>query len=260
MPGIVTGPRPRPKQVPGLPAEGPAFQRLLLAWYRRHRRRLPWRGVRDPYAVLVSEIMLQQTQVARVIDYWPRFLARYPTLEDLAAAPADAVRESWAGLGYYARARNLHAAAKVMVAELAARVPHEVAELRKLPGIGRYTAGAVASLAYGADVPAVDTNAARVLARVFGVRGRKGKARRERRLWAIAAALVPQGKSADWNQALMDLGATYCTARAPRCPLCPVRRSCGLVRRSGDRQSAWIARKAGGRRGRARVGTRAGVS
>jgi len=260
MPAIVTGPGPRPKRVPGLPAEGPAFQRLLLAWYRRHRRRLPWRGVRDPYAVLVSEIMLQQTQVTRVVDYWQRFLARYPTLEDLAAAPADTVRESWAGLGYYARARNLHAAAKVMVAELGARVPHEVAELRKLPGIGRYTAGAVASLAYGADVPAVDTNAARVLARVFGVRGRKGKARRERRLWTIAAALVPRGKSADWNQALMDLGATYCTARAPRCPLCPVRRSCGLVRRNGDRQGAWIARKAGGRRGRARVGTRAGIA
>ena len=259
MPPIVTGPRPRPKQVPGLPAEGPAFQRLLLAWYRRHRRRLPWRGVRDPYAVLVSEIMLQQTQVARVIDYWPRFLARYPTLEDLAAAPADAVRESWAGLGYYARARNLHAAAKVMVAERPARVPYEVAELRKLPGIGRYTAGAVASLAYGADVPAVDTNAARVLARVFGVRGRKGKARRERRLWTIAAALVPRGESADWNQALMDLGASYCAARAPRCPLCPVRRSCALARRSGDRRAALPARKAGGRRGGARGGTGAGA-
>jgi endonuclease III len=173
---------------------GPAFQRLLLAWYRCHRRQLPWRGVRDPYAVLVSEIMLQQTQVSRVIDYWPRFLARYPTVEDLAAAPPDAVRESWAGLGYYARARNLHAAARVMVAELAARVPSEVDDLRKLPGIGRYTAGAVASLAYGADVPAVDTNAARVLARVFAVRGRKGEARRERRLWTIAAALVPRGR------------------------------------------------------------------
>jgi A/G-specific adenine glycosylase len=259
MPTIVTGSRPRPKQAAAPPAEGPAFQRLLLAWYRRHRRRLPWRGVRDPYAVLVSEIMLQQTQVARVIDYWPRFLARYPTLEDLAAAPAGAVRESWTGLGYYARARNLHAAARVMVAELAARVPREVAELRKLPGIGRYTAGAVASLAYGADVPAVDTNAARVLARVFGVRGQKGKARRERRLWTIATALVPRGRSADWNQALMDLGAMYCTARSPRCPLCPVRRHCALAWRSRDHSAAMLARKAGGRRDRARGGTRAGA-
>ncbi len=257
MPTIVTGPRPRPKQGPLPPAGGPAFQRLLLAWYRRHRRRLPWRGVRDPYAVLVSEIMLQQTQVARVMDYWPRFLARYPTVEDLAAAPADAVRESWAGLGYYARAKNLHAAAKLMVAELAARVPREVEELRKLPGIGRYTAGAVASLAYGADVPAVDTNAARVLARVFAVRGQKGAARRERRLWTIAAALVPHGKSADWNQALMDLGATYCTARSPRCPRCPVRRSCALARRSRGRSAVLVARKAERRRGRARGGMRA---
>jgi A/G-specific adenine glycosylase len=233
------------------------FQRLLLAWYRRHRRQLPWRGVRDPYAVLVSEIMLQQTQVSRVIDYWPRFLARYPTVEDLAAAPPDAVRESWAGLGYYARARNLHAAAKVMVAELAARVPSEVDELRKLPGIGRYTAGAIASLAYGADVPAVDTNAARVLARVFAVRGRKGEARRERRLWTIAAALVPRGQSADWNQALMDIGAIYCVARAPRCPLCPVRRSCSLARRHDAAAAALAARKADRRRDRARGRTRA---
>ena len=213
--------------------------------------------MRDPYAVLVSEIMLQQTQVSRVIDYWPRFLARYPTVEDLAAASPDAVRESWAGLGYYARARNLHAAAKVMVADLAARVPSAVDELRKLPGIGRYTAGAVASMAYGADVPAVDTNAARVLARVFAVRGRKGEARRERRLWTIAAALVPRGRSADWNQALMDLGAIYCIARAPRCPLCPVRRSCSLAKRPGA--AVLAARKADRRRGPARGRMRAGV-
>jgi A/G-specific adenine glycosylase len=205
----------------------------------------------------VSEIMLQQTQVARVVAYWPRFLARYPTVADLAAASPDAVRESWAGLGYYARARNLHAAAKVMVAELAARVPSDVGELRKLPGIGRYTAGAVASLAYGADVPAVDTNAARVLARVFAVRGRKGEARRERKLWTIAAALVPRGQSADWNQALMDLGAIYCVARSPRCPLCPVRRSCSLARRRGAAADVHAARKADGRRGRARGRMRA---
>jgi len=202
------------------------FRRRLLGWYTRHRRTLPWRGVQDPYSVLVSEIMLQQTQVSRVLHFYPRFLARYPTLEDLAAAPADAVRESWSGLGYYARARNLHAAAQAIVADRGGRVPRRVEDLRRLPGIGRYTAGAVASLAFGEPVPAVDTNAARVLARAFGVRGRKGNARRERRLWSLAARLVPLARAADWNQALMDLGATVCTARTPRCPRCPVRRVC----------------------------------
>src|SRR5437870_10575603 len=219
MASIVTGRRPGPK--PLLPAGALPFRRRLLSWYARHRRRLPWRGVRDPYVVLVSEIMLQQTQVARVLEFYPRFLARYPTLEDLAAAPADAVRESWDGLGYYARARNLHAAARAVVKKLGGRLPRRAEELRALPGIGRYTAGAVASLAFGADVPAVDTNAARVLTRVFGWR-RSNRARSGRRLWAVAAALVPRGRSADWNQALMDLGATICTARVPRCARCPV--------------------------------------
>jgi A/G-specific adenine glycosylase len=189
--------------------------------------------VRDPYAVLVSEIMLQQTQAARVLEFYPRFLARYPTLEDLAAAPADAVRESWDGLGYYARARNLHAAARAVVKNLGGQLPRRAEELRALPGIGRYTAGAVASLAFGADVPAVDTNAARVLARVFGMRRRPKSARQERRVWALAAALVPRGRSADWNQALMDLGATYCVARRPRCGMCPVRRHCAVGERLG---------------------------
>ena len=213
-----------------LPAHAMRFRRRLLRWYARSQRRLPWRGIRDPYAVLVSEMMLQQTQVSRVLDFYPRFLQRYPTLEDLAAAPADAVRESWAGLGYYARARNLHAAACHVAEHCGGRLPDRPEELRRLPGVGRYTAGAVASLAFGADVAAVDTNAARVLARVFRVRGRKGTARRERRLWALATALVPRGRSADWNQALMELGATICTARAPRCPACPVRPVCATTR------------------------------
>src|SRR5437870_4276483 len=216
MASIVTRRRTGPKRL--LPAGALPFRRRLLSWYGRHRRRLPWRGVRDPYAVLVSEIMLQQTQVARVLDFYPRFLARYPTLEDLAAAPDDAVRESWEGLGYYARARNLHAAARHVVTHLGGRLPAVEAELRKLPGIGRYTAGAVASLAFGADVPAVDTNASRVLARVFAVRGAPKAAPRERRIWDLATGLVPRGRSAEWNQALMDLGARYCTARAPGCP------------------------------------------
>lgn len=192
---------------------------------------LPWRGSQDPYAVLVSEIMLQQTQVVRVAEYFPRFLAAYPTLEDLAAAPADAVRESWAGLGYYARARNLHAAAQHVVAELGGVFPAEVDELRRLPGIGRYTAAAVSSLAFGRDVATVDTNIDRVLGRVFRVRGAAKSSRRAKRIWAIAESLVPRRRSSDWNQALMDLGATICIARAPRCGGCPVTAVCATSRR-----------------------------
>ncbi len=170
--------------------------------------------------------MLQQTQVARVAEFYPRFLARYPTLEDLAAASVDAVRESWQGLGYYARARSLHAAARHVVAVHGGRLPRTREDLGRLPGIGRYTAGAVASLAFGAPVPAVDTNVARVLRRVFALRGRPKSAAHGRRLWSVAASLVPRRRAADWNQALMDLGATICTARTPKCPACPVRSEC----------------------------------
>src|SRR3989454_5634673 len=191
MASMVPGRPPGPNLL--LPPVALPSRRRLLSGYARHRRHLPWRGVRDPYAVLVSEIMLQQTQVARVMEFYPRFLARYPTLEDLAAAPADAVRESWDGLGYYARARNLHAAARAVVKKLGGRLPRRAEDLRALPGIGRYTAGAVASLAYGGDVPAVDTNAARVLARVFGMRGQRKSARRERRGWGRAALRPPRG-------------------------------------------------------------------
>ena len=208
-------------------ARGPAFRRRLLGWYTRHARTLPWRGERSPYAVLVSEIMLQQTQVARVLEYYPRFLARYPTIEDLAAASDDAVRESWQGLGYYARARNLHATARCVVADHDGLLPSAPEALRQLPGIGRYTAGAVASLAYGARVPAVDTNATRVIGRVFGLRN---GASRTRRIWALAAGLVAPGRPEDLNQALMDLGATVCVARRPRCGGCPVRTVCASYR------------------------------
>ena len=209
-----------------LPENARRFRRLLLAWYGRHRRPLPWRETRDPYAILVSEIMLQQTQVARVEGYWTRFVRRYPTVQDLASASADAVRESWAGLGYYARARNLHATAKAVVRDHGGVFPAEPATLGRLPGIGRYTAAAVASIAFGADVGTVDTNVARVLGRVFRLRGAAKSADRARRTWRLAHALVPHGEAGDWNQALMDLGATVCTARAPRCEACPVRAAC----------------------------------
>ena len=211
-----------------LPANARAFRRRLLAWYARHRRPLPWRETRDPYAILVSEIMLQQTQVARVEEYWTRFLRRYPTVDALASASADAVHESWAGLGYYARARNLHAAAQQVARDHAGTFPPDPDELRRLPGIGRYTANAVASIAFGADVGTVDTNIARVLARAFRIPGPKKSARRARRTWHLVDALVPRGRAGDWNQALMDLGATICTARAPRCPQCPVRTTCAV--------------------------------
>ena len=224
-PSVARGGRGRERR-PQLTPLARAFRRRLLGWYGRHRRTLPWRGAGDPYHVLVSEIMLQQTQVSRVVDYYPRFLARYPTLADLAAAPEDDVRGSWAGLGYYARARNLHAAARHVVREHGGELPRDPGVLVRLPGIGRYTAGAVASLAFGADVPAVDTNAERVIGRVFRVRGPRKSARRTARLWALAATLVPRGRSSDWNQALMDLGATICVARAPRCPACPVKTVC----------------------------------
>jgi A/G-specific adenine glycosylase len=214
--------RARERRRRALSSRGAAFRRRLLRWYTRHQRTLPWRGIGDPYKVLVSEIMLQQTQVSRVTEFYDRFLQRYPTLEDLAAAPADHVRDSWEGLGYYARARNLHATARQVVRHHDGAFPSDPEALRALPGIGRYTAGAVASFAFGKNVAAVDTNAERVLGRVFGVRGPKKSAGRAKRLWAIAESLVVSGRSSDLNQALMDLGATICTARSPRCAGCPV--------------------------------------
>ena len=216
--------RAKPARRPALPPSALPFRRRLLRWYARHQRTLPWRGVRDPYAILVSEVMLQQTQVIRVQEFYTRFVGRYPTVEDLAAAPSEAVHDSWAGLGYYARARNLHAAAKRIVDDHGGTFPAEPAVLRTLPGIGRYTAAAVASFAFDADVATVDTNIERVLTRVFRLRGPTRT--RERRLWELAQALVPKGRSSDWNQALMDLGATTCIARSPRCDRCPVAPVC----------------------------------
>ncbi len=168
--------------------------------------------------------MLQQTQVKRVLEFYPRFLARYPTAEDLADAAPSAVREAWEGLGYYRRAGNLQRAAREVAERHGGRFPETPEELVRLPGVGRYTAGAVASFAFGADAPILDTNAARVLTRVFGAgRRRRG---REARLWAIAQAAVPPGRSYPFNQGIMDLGATICLARHPACSDCPVRRVC----------------------------------
>jgi A/G-specific adenine glycosylase len=225
----------RERKVPPSPAAR-RFRTALLRWYARAQRPLPWRGTADPWGVLVSEIMLQQTQVVRVQEYWTRFMARYPTVEELASSSFDEVRGHWAGLGYYARARNLHATAQAVVADHGGRLPDDPSLLRRLPGIGRYTAHAVASLAFGRDVATVDTNIDRVLGRVFALRAQPRTSARARRVWAIAASLVPRGRSSDWNQALMDLGATICVARRPRCAGCPVRRACRTAARRGKRR------------------------
>ncbi len=201
----------------------PQFSRALRAWFKRNGRALPWRETRDPYRVLVSEAMLQQTQVARVLDYYDRFLKRFPTMAALAKASPKRVRESWEGLGYYARARNLHALSR-QVDEL----PRDTDALRGLPGIGRYTAGAVASFAYEQREALIDTNVARVLRRVFAPRADFKTTRGQKKLWSIAESILPAGGKATWshNQALMELGALVCTARIAHCKKCPVRSYC----------------------------------
>ena len=216
-----------PKSTPRTPAAARRFRRRLLAWFARDGRDLPWRRTRNPYRVLVSEVMLQQTQVTRVAEFYPRFLATFPTIERLAASPAARVREAWQGLGYYRRAANLHRLAKLVVRTAGGRIPNDPEQLRTLPGVGRYTAGAIASFAFERAVPAVDTNVARVLRRVFHPRLR-GDARGERRVWETAAALVPRPGRSAWkfNQALMELGALICTARVARCERCPVQPDC----------------------------------
>ena len=202
------------------------LQRALLDWYDHSRRDLPWRGETDSYRVWVSEIMLQQTQVTTVVPYYRAFLGHFPTLADLAAAPLDRVLKVWEGLGYYARARNLHAAARRIVAEHGGRIPVSYAGLRRLPGLGDYAAGAIASIAFGEQVPAVDGNVKRVLTRLFAVAEDVGLSTTLRRLRAIAADLVPAERPGDFNQALMELGALICTTQSPQCLLCPLRENC----------------------------------
>ncbi|MCK6624857.1 MAG: A/G-specific adenine glycosylase [Anaerolineae bacterium] len=198
----------------------------LLTWYHHHQRDLPWRGETDPYRIWISEVMLQQTQVATVIPYYQRFLERFPTLADLAAAPLEAVLKAWEGLGYYARARNLHRAARELVERHGGRFPTTYAELRTLPGFGEYTAGAVASIAFGEAAPAVDGNVKRVLARLFALREDVSRGQAARQLREIAAALVDPQTPGDWTQALMELGATVCLPQTPQCLLCPLNELC----------------------------------
>jgi A/G-specific adenine glycosylase len=198
----------------------------LLAWYAQHQRALPWRSARDPYHIWVSEIMLQQTQVETVRPYYARWLAAFPTVAALAAAPQQAVLAVWEGLGYYSRARHLHRAAQQVMAEHGGELPRSVEALRALPGIGRYTAGAIASIAFGLDAAVLDGNVKRVLARVFDLTVDVKSAAGEKQLWALAESLVPPGRASEYNQALMDLGATICLPRAPLCLLCPLHDPC----------------------------------
>ena len=202
------------------------FQRRLLAWYRRHRRDLPWRKTRDPYRILVSEIMLQQTQVERVVPKYHEFLRRYPTLASLARARVAELRRVWYPLGYNVRPLRLRRIAQRALREHAGRIPDSYDGLLAMDGIGRYTAGAVLSFAFKRDAPIVDTNVARLLSRYFGRPRREGRAEAQHRLSRLAEAVIPPGKGYLINQALMDFGATVCTARAPRCYSCALRRSC----------------------------------
>ncbi len=213
-----------PVKLPVTRRQAASLRRRLLAHYDTHRRPLPWRASRDPYRVLVAEVMLQQTTVAAVIPYYQRFLARFPDARRLASARQEEVLRHWAGLGYYRRARSLHQACREVVQSHNGRFPADPQELERLPGIGAYTAGAVASIAFGRGVPAVDGNVERVLSRLAAVRGRDAAARR--RLREAARSLVDGPRPGDVNQALMDLGATLCAPRAPACADCPLRRSC----------------------------------
>jgi A/G-specific adenine glycosylase len=196
------------------------FRARLLAWYERHRRDLPWRQDRDPYRVWVSEIMLQQTRVAAVMEHYRNFLRRFPTVEKLAAAREPSVLAAWSGLGYYRRARMMHVAAKKIVNEYGGRFPATAEQLRAFPGIGRYTAAAIASIAFGEPVAVVDGNVERVLGRVVG----KNLGNEE--VWSTAEEFLSRGMPGDFNQAMMELGATVCLPRAPQCLMCPAHELC----------------------------------
>ena len=214
-------------------ARNERFADRLLAWFDRHgRRHLPWQRDVSPYRVWVSEIMLQQTQVATVIPYFERFMAAFPDVAALAAAASDEVLHHWTGLGYYARARNLHRAARAIVAEHGGEFPRRPEALEALPGIGRSTAGAIVSIAGGGRAPILDGNVKRVLARYHAIDGWPGRSAVAKRLWAQAEAHTPQERVADYTQAIMDLGATVCTRTRPACALCPLAPDCA-ARRAG---------------------------
>lgn len=208
------------------PAERRKFRRRLLGWYRKNGRDLPWRQTRDPYRILVSEVMLQQTQVDRVLPKYHEWLDRYPTIASLAAAPVEEVSQTWYPLGYNVRPKRLHAIARESVERYGGSLPSDEPSLRSFKGIGEYTAGAVLSFAFGQRAAILDTNVARVLFRVFIGRGDAKAHATKRRLWEISRTVLPHRHVFDFNQALMDFGAMVCVARKPKCLLCPMRRDC----------------------------------
>jgi A/G-specific adenine glycosylase len=204
----------------------PTLSRLLLNWYHKNGRTLPWRDHPDSYAVWVSEIMLQQTRVETVIPYFEKWMNLFPDVASLANASERDVLNAWEGLGYYSRARNLHKAAQVVAEKFNGQLPLDLTELRSLPGIGRYTVGAIASMAFGMDEPTLDGNLRRVFARLFDVNEFADSPAGEKILWELAAQNLPKGQAGDYNQALMDLGATICIPKNPRCLLCPLMKIC----------------------------------
>ena len=217
------------------PADRRRFRQRLLAWYRRHGRDLPWRKTDDPYHILVSEIMLQQTQVDRVRPKYDEWLQKYPSLAALATAPEQEVAATWYPLGYNIRPRRLQTIAREAVANYGGRLPSDEATLLSFKGIGAYTAGAIRSFAFRERAAIVDTNVARVLFRVFVGRGNPKSHAMKRHLWAVSRTLVPSRHAFDFNQALMDLGAMVCVARNPRCLVCPMTRSCRAFQSGADR-------------------------
>jgi A/G-specific adenine glycosylase len=202
------------------------INRRMLSWYRKNQRPLPWRETGDPYRIWISEIMLQQTQVDTVIPYYHRFLKAFPTVFSLARAPLQDVLKAWENLGYYSRARNIHAAARMIVEKFGGQPPDNLEDIKTLPGIGLYTAGAILSIAYGQALPAVDGNVRRILCRLFAIRKPANDIQAQKQLQKLAASLIPAKHPGDFNQALMDLGATICRAKNPDCSRCPVANHC----------------------------------
>jgi A/G-specific adenine glycosylase len=202
------------------------IQKNLLQWFKKNKRDLPWRKTRDPYAIWVSEIMLQQTQVATVIPYYQKFLKSFPTIRHLAKVDLSKVLKIWEGLGYYSRARNLLRASQIVLDQFHGKIPDTLEDLLSFPGVGRSTAGSILSFAFCKDAPILDGNAKRVLSRLFAVSGSPGERKTEQLLWKISESLIPKGFSNPFNQALMDLGAMLCTARDPQCPRCPLHHLC----------------------------------
>lgn len=224
------------------------MQRSLLRWYAGHQRNLPWRKKRDPYWIMVSEFMLQQTRVETVLPYFERFLKLFPTLPSLAQASLPKVLKAWAGLGYYARARHIHEAAKIIWRDLAGKIPSTKKKLLSLPGFGPYTAGAVASLAFNRPEPALDGNVRRVLLRVHDLWKSVPGNRLEKILEKFIKNFIPAGRASDFNQALMELGALICIPSQPRCPSCPVKNFCSY-QRGGDKGKKRSGKKSGKRFG-----------